>query len=116
MTDTYEFEKSNIVQGANYETPYVSSNWSYIPDINGGIYQNAGLSLVTLDMTSIYNSQAMVDFAKAFIAVPLVLVSAVTSSNSAGTLVAPTSKNCWAYAGLKNGYYHILHQIGRAHV
>ena len=111
MSDNYEFEKSHIPQGTSYETPYVSSNYNYVPDINGGVYQNGGgLSLITFDLTSIYNSQSMIDPAKCFIEIPVVLASALVSSTTAGTLVAPVANYGWSYAGLKAGYWHLIHQ------
>ena len=111
MSDNYEFEKSHVPQGVNYETPYVSSNYNYVPDINGGVYQNGGgLSLITFDLTSIYNSQSLIDPAKCFIELPIVLASALVSSTTAGTLVAPVANYGWSYAGLKAGYYQLIHQ------
>jgi len=111
MADNYEFEKSQVPQGVNYETPYVSSNFNYVPDINGGVYQNGGgLSLITFDLTSIYNSQAMIDPAKCFITLPVVLCSATVSSTSSGTLVAPPANYSWSWAGLKAGYWNMIHQ------
>ena len=111
MTDTYEFEKSQVPQGVNYETPYVSSNYNYVPDINGGVYQNGGgLSLITFDLTSIYSSQAMIDPAKCFITLPVVLCSAIVSDTTNGTLIAPPASYGWSLAGLKAGYWHMVHQ------
>ena len=80
MVDRYEFEKSHIPQGVEYETPYVSQNYNYAVDINGGVYQSQGLSLVQFDLTSIFNSQTMVDPTKMFLTVPIVLASALTSN------------------------------------
>jgi len=64
---------------------------------------------VTFDLTSIYNSQSIVDPAKMFLAVPVCLVSAFTSNNT-GTLVAPVAEQNWGVHGLKAGYYNLLHQ------
>jgi hypothetical protein len=110
MTDTYEFEKSQIPQGVNYETPYVSSNYNYIPDINGGVYQSGGLSLVTFDLTSIYSSQMLIDPAKCFLTLPIVLCSALVTDTTTGALLAPVANYGWSYAGLKAGYWNLVHQ------
>ena len=110
MTDNYEFEKSQIPQGTNYETPYVSSNFNYVPDINGGVYQSNGLSLVTFDLTSIYNSQSLIDPAKCFITLPIVLASALVTDTTNASLLAPVANYGWSYAGLKSGYWNLLHQ------
>lgn len=76
---------------------------------NGGIYSNNGLTLVQFDMSSIFNSNALIDVSQMYITVPIVLTSALTSNNSNGTLVAPKAGYGWAYAGLKSGYSSILH-------
>jgi len=109
MTDTYEFAKSCMPQGVELETPYVSKQWGYINDINGGIYSNNGLTLVQFDMSSIFNSNALIDVSQMYITVPIVLTTALTSNNSNGTLVAPKAGYGWSYAGLKSGYTTILH-------
>ena len=62
MSDNYEFEKSRIPQGVDYESPYVAKNWNYVPDINSGIYANSGgPCLINFDLTSIFNSQQLID-------------------------------------------------------
>jgi len=108
MSDNYEFEKSRIPQGVEYESPYASKGWSYIPDINSGIYSNSGGScLVNFDLTSIYNSQQMVDPSQMFVAVPITLVTALTANSA---ITAPVAGYGWSYAGLKAGYWNLLHQ------
>ena len=110
MSDNYEFSKSTIPQGVSLETPYVSKNWGYINDINSGVYSNNGLSMVQFDLSSIYNSSVMIDPSQMFVTVPICLVSAYTSNNATGALVTPTTATSpWAVAGLKNGYYQMLH-------
>jgi hypothetical protein len=111
MSDNYEFEKSRIPQGVDYESPYVAKNWNYIPDINSGIYANSGgPCLVNFDLTSIFNSQQLIDPSQMFITIPIVLVSATVSNSATGVLVAPKVGNSWAYAGLKSGYWNLIHQ------
>ena len=114
MSDNYEFEKSRISQGLEYESPYAAKNWAYIPDINSGIYASNGPSLINFDLTSIFNSQMMVDPSQMVVAIPIVLCTAL-SGNPAGNagaavLAHPVSGYSWAYAGLKAGYYNLIHQ------
>ena len=109
MSDNYEFLKSTSPQGLTMESPYVKKDWNYVNDINSGIYSNNGLTLVQFDLSSIYNSTALLDGSQCFLTIPLCLVSAYTS-DSTGTLVAPTSATSpWATHGLKNGYWQMLH-------
>lgn len=109
MTDTYEFMKSTEPQGVDLETPFVSKNYSYISDINQGVYSNNGLSLVQFDMSSIYNSTGFIGTSDMFLTVPLVYCQAFTSNVSTGALVAPagTGQN-WCRLGLKSGYWNLL--------
>ena len=114
MSDNYEFEKSKIPQGVEYELSYAAKKWSYIPDINSGIYASNGPSLINFDLTSIFNSQMMVDPSQMFVAIPIVLCTAL-SGNPAGNagaavLAPPVPGYSWAYAGLKAGYYNLIHQ------
>ncbi len=55
-SDVYEFEKASTPQSLDDNTPYKSKTYSYINDINSGIFSNQGLSLVQFDLSSIYNS------------------------------------------------------------
>ena len=109
MSDNYEFLKSTTPQGVDIETPYVSKQWAYLNDINNGVYSNGGLTLVQFDMSSIYNSTSLIDMSQAYLTIPLVITSAYTSSNSAGTVIAPNSQSAWCTHGLKCGYYQTLH-------
>jgi len=108
MSDNYEFSKSTLPQGISMESPYASKQWQYINDINGGIYSNAGLTLVQFDLSSIYNSQNLIDPSQMFCVMPITYVSAYSSSTSTPTLLAPVAGG-WASCGLKNGYYQMLH-------
>lgn len=106
MTDAYLFSKSTLPQGVDQETPFVSKNWNFINDINGGVYQNSsGLSLIQYDLSSIYNSTQLVDPSTMFMAIPITYVSAYASS---GGLVAP-SAGSFASTALKNGYFQLVH-------
>ena len=62
MTDNYEYNRSMLVQSENEYSPYTDKQYnSYINDINSGVYQNNGLSLVQFDLSSIYNSAKFTD-------------------------------------------------------
>ena len=62
MTDNYEFNRSMHLQNENEYSPYNDKQANnYINDINSGVYQNNGLSLVQFDLSSIYNSSTMTD-------------------------------------------------------
>jgi hypothetical protein len=106
MTDNYEFSKSTFPQGLDTETPYVSKNWNYINDINGGIYSNSGLSLCQFDLSSLYNSTNLVQPDAMFLAIPITYVSAFVTN--AGALTAPIAGS-WASTALKSGYFQLIH-------
>ena len=107
MCDNYELAKSMFPQGIESETPYVSKQWNYINDINGGIYSNNGLSLVQFDLSSIYNSTNLIQPDSAFLAIPITYVSALVTSG--GALVAPVAASGWSNTALKSGYFQLVH-------
>jgi hypothetical protein len=98
-------------QGVESETPYVSKQWNFIQDINGGIYSNNGLSLVQFDLASIYNSTNLIAPDSMFLAIPITYVSAFVNNNGTPALVAPNNTNLagWATTALKNGYFNLVH-------
>jgi hypothetical protein len=111
MTDNYEFNRSMDTQSANDYSPYTDKQYnSYINDINSGVYQNNGLSLVQFDLSSIYNSSKFTDTNDLFVVLPIVMVAAFSTS-TAGTLVAagpqPGNVNLLS---LKNNFIHLIHQ------
>jgi hypothetical protein len=61
MTDNYEYNRSMHVQSENGYSPYTYKQYnSYTNDINSGVYQNNGLSLVQLTFQAfitVLNSQ-----------------------------------------------------------
>ncbi len=62
MTDNYEYNRSMEPQSQKDYSPYTDKQYnSYINDINSGVYQNNGLSLVQFDLSSIYNSAKFTD-------------------------------------------------------
>ena len=92
MTDNYEYNRSMLVQSENEYSPYTDKQYnSYINDINSGVYQNNGLSLVQFDLSSIYNSAKLTDANYLFAVLPVMMVAA-HSTNLAGTLCC---SYCW---------------------
>lgn len=109
MTDNYEFNRSMDPQSANDYSPYTDKQYnSYINDINSGVYQNNGLSLVQFDLSSIYNSSKFTDTNDLFVVLPITMVAAFSTS-VAGTLVAPAAGNV-NLLSLKNNFIHLIHQ------
>lgn len=107
MTDNYEWTKSNMPQGVDTETPYESLNYSYVSDINNGVYANGSTTLLSFDLSSIYSSDKFIDMSKSFLTVPICYVAQWTS-DTVGTAVAPIA-NASPLVGLKNGYFNLVH-------
>jgi hypothetical protein len=77
MTDNYEYNRSMHTQSENEYSPCTDKQYnSYINDINSGVYQNNGLSLVQFDLSSIYNSAKFTDTNDFFVVLPIVMVAA----------------------------------------
>jgi len=109
MTDNYEFNRSMHNQSESEYSPYSDKQYnSYINDINSGVYQNNGLSLVQFDLSSIYNSQKFTDTNDLFVVLPIVMVAAFSTSTSGG-LVAPANGNV-NLLSFKNNFIHLIHQ------
>lgn len=109
MTDNYEFNRSSFPQSENEYSPYTDKQYnSYINDINSGVYNNNGLSLVQFDLSSIYNSSRFTDCDDLFAVLPVTMVAAFSTS-SAGTLVAPVNGNVNLLT-MKNNFIHLIHQ------
>ena len=49
-SDSYILAKSLEPQSLTDHSPFESETWNYIPDLNSGIYQSQGLSLVQFDL------------------------------------------------------------------
>ena len=109
MTDNYEFNRSSFPQSENEYSPYTDKQYnSYINDINSGVYNNNGLSLVQFDLSSIYNSSRFTDCDDLFAVLPVTMVAAFSTS-TAGTLVAPVNGNVNLLT-MKNNFIHLIHQ------
>lgn len=109
MTDNYEYNRSMEPQSEKDYSPYTDKQYnSYINDINSGVYQNNGLSLVQFDLSSIYNSAKFTDTNDLFVVLPIVMIAAYSTS-TAGTLVAPGAGSVNLLT-LKNNFIHLIHQ------
>jgi hypothetical protein len=109
MTDNYEYNRSMHPQSENEYSPYTDKQYnSYINDINSGVYQNNGLSLVQFDLSSIYNSAKFTDTSDLFAVLPIVMVAAFSTSVSGAALV-PVAGNV-NLLSLKNNFIHLIHQ------
>ena len=110
MTDNYEFNLSMHRQNENEYSPYNDKQANnYKNDMNSGVYQNNGLSLVQFDLSSIYNSSTMTDTNDLFVVLPIFMVAAFSTSANNGTLVAPVNGNV-NLLSLKNNFIHLIHQ------
>ena len=80
-SDNYEFSKATMPQSTSAYSAYTDKQWNYINDINSGVYSNnSGLSLVTWDLTSIYNSAGFSDASDLYLAIPIVMCAACSSA------------------------------------
>lgn len=111
MSDNYEYEKSTIPQSENEYSPYQDKQYGtqYINDLNSGVYANVNQSLVTIDVSQLYNSQKFTDLSDMFILVPVVMTFALSTSANNGTLVAPTAGTS-ALLSLKSNSVNLIHQ------
>jgi hypothetical protein len=110
-SDNYEFEKACTPQSLEDATPYKSKTFSYINDINSGVYNNNGLSLVQFDLSSIYNSSSFSDAADLYLVLPIVLTAVYGSGGPAATTVVVPPADAYAHVTLKSNFAHLIHQI-----
>lgn len=105
-SDNYEFSKSSAPQDVSDYSAYTDKQFNYVNDINSGVYNTSGLSLVQFDLSSVYSS-GFTDVSDLFLVIPLVMV-ATTSAGSALT-TAPTAG--YSLCSLKSNYQNLIHQI-----
>ena len=74
-SDNFEYSKSSAPQSVGDYTAYAGKQWNHINDINSGVYQNNGLSLVQWDLSSIYNGGQFHDVSDLMMTVPIVMVA-----------------------------------------
>ena len=107
MSDNYEFTKSSIPQAIDDYSPYIDKQSNnYINDINGGVYTNNSLSLVTFDLGQIYNSNTFTDTNDLTLIVPVTMVAAYSTGSAT---VAPSSGSA-ALLAIKNNFINLIHQ------
>lgn len=113
MTDSYILAKSEEPQGQDLLTPFESRDWSWVNDINAGVYANNGSSnsLIQYDLSTLYNSGAsFIDVESMFLVFPVTLSWACTTA--AGVTIAPTNAAIENLrVGLKGGYANLINQI-----
>ena len=110
-SDNYEFEKASAPQSLEDNTPYKSKTYSYINDINSGVYNNNGLTLVQFDLSSIYNSSAFSDAADLFLVLPIVMTAVYGSGGPAATAQVAPPTGAFSNVTLKSNFAHLIHQI-----
>jgi len=110
-SDNYEFEKACQPQSLEDNTPYKSKTFSYINDINSGVYNNNGLTLVQFDLSSIYNSSAFSDSSDLYLVLPIVMTAVYGSGGPAATAVVAPPADAYAHVSLKSNFAHLVHQI-----
>lgn len=107
-TDNYDFEKSSFPQDLGSYTSFIDkqSN-SFINDQNSGVY-SLNQSLISFDLSSLYNSSKWTNTNDMFITIPIVMVCATSVAGAAPTLAPPEAG--WALQCLKSGYHNLIHQ------
>jgi len=105
-SDNYEFSKSSAPQDVSDYSAYTDKQWNYLNDINSGVYNTSGQSLVQFDLSNIYNS-GLSDVSDLYLTIPLVMV-ATTSQGS--TLKTPPTAG-YSLCSLKSNYQNLIHQI-----
>ena len=108
-SDNYEFSKSSAPQTLSDYSSYSDKNWNYINDINSGVYNTSGQTLLQFDMTSIYNSNGFSDVSDLYLAIPTVMVATC----SAGSAILPIASTTAGYSlcALKSNYQNLIHQM-----
>ena len=107
-TDNYDFDKSSIPQDLDGYTPFIDKQTnSYINDQNSGVY-SATQSLISWDLSSLYNSSRWTNTNDMFLTLPITMVFATSVEGAAPNLPPPTAG--WALQTLKSGYHNLIAQ------
>lgn len=108
-TDAYEFRRSQRSQSVrdDYNT-YSRKDYNYLPDTNQGTYTNNSLTLVTFDLSSIYNSSRFTDTNDLVVVLPITIV-AITQATAGGGVLAKTD-GLVNLISLKSNYVNLIHQ------
>ena len=100
---------TSIPQAIDDYSPYVDKQSKYyINDINGGVYTNNSLSLVTFDLGQIYNSSTFTDTNDLTLAIPVTMVAGFANANA--TLTPTANNSAVALLALKNNFINLIHQ------
>ena len=111
-SDNYTFAKSSHPQSVSEYTAFTDKQWNYISDINSGVYtNNSGTTLVTWDLTSIYNSAGIADVSDLFLAIPIVMVAQTTYNNAGVQTVTTAPTSGYGLCSLKSNYQNLIHQV-----
>lgn len=108
-SDNYEYAKSSAPQSVSDYSAYCDKQWNSVNDINSGVYNTSGQSLVQFDLSSIYNSNGFCDVSDLYLAIPLVMVAVCSDITGATTYVPPTAG--YSLCSLKSNYQSLVHQI-----
>lgn len=107
-TDNYDFDKSSIPQDLDGYTPFIDKQTnSYINDQNSGVY-SATQSLISWDLSSLYNSSRWTNTNDMFLTLPITMVFATSVEGAAPNLPPPTAG--WALQTLKSGFHNLIAQ------
>jgi len=112
-SDAWEYAKSSAPQGVDLHSPYQEKNWNFLNDINSGVYANSGLTQVQWDLSSLYNSGSFTATEDVFLAVPIVMVAAITPVSGVPIPIVPAA-GVPSYSNLvtlKSNFQHLIHQI-----
>ena len=107
MTDNYQFAKSNLSESVDSYSPFTDKQFNYLNDINSGVYQNSGLTLVQWDLSSIYNSSKFSDLSECYVTIPIVLTAGLASAVPAP--IAPIAGS-FSLLSLKSNFVNLIHQ------
>jgi hypothetical protein len=114
-TDSYEFKRSSESQSLYDDfNVYMRKDYNYINDTNSSVYSQNSMSLVTFDLSSIFNSARWTDTNDLVLVIPTVTIGAYAANN--GVPVAPVTLGVsgGSPVGLvtpKNNNMNLIHQI-----
>jgi hypothetical protein len=109
MTDNYQFSKSIISEGVDSYSPFTDKQWNYVNDINSGVYQNSGLTLVQWDLSSIYNSSKFTDLSECYVTIPIILTAGMASGAVPPVPIAPIAGS-FSLLSMKSNFVNLVHQ------
>lgn len=111
-TDSYEFRRSSEPQSIydDYNV-YIRKDYNFINDTNSQVYSQNSMSLVTFDLSSIFNSARWTDTNDLVLVIPTVTIGAF--GTTAGAIVAPdlTTGSPVGLVTPKNNNMNLIHQI-----